>query len=234
MGEFKDSHKQITPHYQGHRARLRQKFRDNGADTFPDYELLEMLLFRAIPRRDTKPIAKNLINKFGSFAEVINAPESRLKEIDGIGEAVITELKLVKASALRLMQGELAQKPVITSWASMLRYCVAAMAHEQREQFRIIFLDKRNQVIADEIQAEGTIDHTPVYVREVVRRSLEVGATAIILVHNHPSGDPTPSKADISMTKAIIEALKTIGITVHDHIIVGRDGHASLKQLQLI
>lgn len=234
MGEFKDSQKQITPHYQGHRARLRQKFRDNGADTFPDYELLEMLLFRAIPRRDTKPIAKNLINKFGSFAEVINAPESRLKEIDGIGEAVITELKLVKASALRLMQGELAQKPVITSWASMLRYCVAAMAHEQREQFRIIFLDKRNQVIADEIQAEGTIDHTPVYVREVVRRSLEVGATAIILVHNHPSGDPTPSKADISMTKAIIEALKTIGITVHDHIIVGRDGHASLKQLQLI
>lgn len=234
MGEFKDSQKQITPHYQGHRARLRQKFRDNGADTFPDYELLEMLLFRAIPRRDTKPIAKNLINKFGSFAQVINAPESRLKEIDGIGEAVITELKLVKASALRLMQGELAEKPVITSWASMLRYCVAAMAHEQREQFRIIFLDKRNQVIADEIQAEGTIDHTPVYVREVVRRSLEVGATAIILVHNHPSGDPTPSKADISMTKTIIEALKTIGITVHDHIIVGRDGHASLKQLQLI
>jgi DNA repair protein RadC len=234
MGEYKDSQKQITPHYQGHRARLRQRFRDNGADTFPDYELLEMLLFRAIPRRDTKPIAKELIAKFGSFAEVINAPEARLKDIDGIGEAVITELKIIKASALRLMQGELAKKPIISSWQAMLNYCVAAMAHEQREQFRIIFLDKHNQVIADEIQAEGTVDHTPVYVREVVRRSLEVGATAIILVHNHPSGDPTPSQADISMTKKIMGALEKINILVHDHIIVGRDGHASLKQLQLI
>ncbi|GJM02301.1 MAG: DNA repair protein RadC [Rhodomicrobium sp.] len=234
MGEFKDSQKQITPHYQGHRARLRQKFRKNGADTFPDYELLEMLLFRAIPRRDTKPIAKELIAKFGSFADVINAPEARLKDIDGIGEAVITELKIVKASALRLMQGELAKKPIISSWQAMLKYCVAAMAHEQREQFRIIFLDKRNQVIADEVQAEGTVDHTPVYVREVVKRSLEVGATAIILVHNHPSGDPTPSRADISMTKEIMGALEKINILVHDHIIVGRDGHASLKQLKLI
>ena len=234
MGEFKDSQKQITPHYQGHRARLRQKFRDHGADTFPDYELLELLLFRAIPRRDTKPIAKALIAKFGSFAEVINAPATRLNEVEGIGEAVITELKLVKAASLRLMQGELANKPVISSWGSMLNYCVAAMAHEQREQFRIIFLDKRNQIIADEIQAEGTIDHTPVYVREVVRRSLEVGATAIILVHNHPSGDPTPSKADVTMTKTIMEALDKIGIQVHDHIIVGRDGATSLKQLMLI
>lgn len=234
MGEFKDSQKQPVPHYQGHRARLRERFRKDGGTSLPDYELLELLLFRAIPRRDTKPIAKELIAKFGSFAEVINAPEARLKDVDGIGEAVITELKLIKATALRLMQGEITKKPLISSWNAMIRYCTAAMAHEQREQFRIIFLDRRNQVIADEIQAEGTVDHTPVYVREVVRRSLEVGATAIILLHNHPSGDPTPSRADVKMTLEIIGALEKINILVHDHIIIGRDGHASLKQLQLI
>ncbi|MBO6548430.1 MAG: DNA repair protein RadC [Rhizobiales bacterium] len=232
MGEFKDS--QGTPHYQGHRTRLRQRFLKAGPDAMPDYELLEMILFRAIPRRDTKPLAKELLHKFGDFAEVLNASEARLKEVKGVGDAVVTEIKLIKATSLRLMQANLEKKEIIGSWSAMVRYVCAAMAHEQREQFRIIFLDKRNQVIADEIQAEGTVDHTPVYVREVVRRALEVGATAIILAHNHPSGDPTPSRADISMTKQIMEALDKIGILVHDHIIVGRDGHASLKELQLI
>lgn len=232
MGEFKDS--QGQQHYQGHRTRLRQRFLKAGADSMPDYELLEMILFRAIPRRDTKPLAKELLAKFGDFAEVLNAPVSRLKEVSGVGDAVVTELKLIKATSLRLMQANLEKKEIIGSWSAMVSYVCAAMAHEQREQFRIIFLDKRNQVIGDEVQAEGTVDHTPVYVREVVRRSLEVGATAIILAHNHPSGDPTPSRADITMTKKIIDALDKIGILVHDHIIVGRDGHASLKQLELI
>lgn len=232
MGEFKDSQNQ--QHYTGHRDRLRQRFLKSGAESMPDYELLELILFRAIPRRDTKPLAKELLAKFGDFAEVLNAPIPRLKEISGVGDAVITELKLIRATSLRLMQSNLEKKEIIGSWNAMVRYCCAAMAHEQNEQFRIIFLDKRNQIIADEIQAKGTIDHTPVYVREVVRRSLEVGATAIILAHNHPSGDPTPSRADISMTKELIDALDKIGILVHDHIIVGRDGHASLKSLQLI
>lgn len=232
MGEFEDS--QSGPHYKGHRTRLRQRFLKAGPDAMPDYELLEMILFRAIPRRDTKPLAKELLHKFGDFAEVLNASEARLKEVKGVGDAVVTEIKLIKATSLRLMQANLEKREIIGSWSDMVRYVCAAMAHEQREQFRIIFLDKRNQVIADEIQAEGTVDHTPVYIREVVRRALEVGATAIILAHNHPSGDPTPSRTDISMTKQIIEALDKIGILVHDHIIVGRDGHASLKELQLI
>ena len=232
MGEFKDS--QDQQHYQGHRTRLRQRFLKSGTEAMPDYELLELILFRAIPRRDTKPLAKLLLEKFGSFSEVLNASEARLKEVNGVGDAVITEIKLIKASALRLMQSNLEKKEIISSWNQMISYCTVAMAHQQREQFRIIFLDKRNQIIADEVQAEGTIDHTPVYVREVVRRCLDVGATAIILLHNHPSGDPTPSRADISMTKEIIDALDKIGILVLDHLIIGRDGHASLKQLQLI
>ncbi len=232
MGEFKDSQNQ--QHYQGHRTRLRQRFLKSGTEAMPDYELLELILFRAIPRRDTKPLAKLLLEKFGSFSEVLNASETRLKEVNGVGDAVITEIKLIKASALRLMQSNLEKKEIISSWNQMISYCTVAMAHQQREQFRIIFLDKRNQIIADEVQAEGTIDHTPVYVREVVRRCLDVGATAIILLHNHPSGDPTPSRADISMTKEIIDALDKIGILVLDHLIIGRDGHASLKQLQLI
>ncbi len=232
MGEFEDS--QGQPHYLGHRTRLREKFRAGGDKILPDYELLELLLFRAIPRRDTKPLAKQLMKEFGSFSEVINAPEASLKKIKGVGDAVITELKLVKAAALRMMQTEITSKPILNSWRAMIGYVSAAMAHEQREQFRIIFLDKGNKIITDEIQSEGTIDHTPVYTREVVKRALEVGATAIILVHNHPSGDPTPSKADVRMTLEIIAALQNINIIVHDHIIVGRQGHASLKQLELI
>ncbi|MCL4766516.1 MAG: DNA repair protein RadC [Hyphomicrobiaceae bacterium] len=225
---------EAAPGHTGHRSRLRERFRTGGADAMPDYELLELVLFRAIRRRDTKDLSKRLIARFGSFAEVINAPESRLAEVKDVGEAVIAELKLVRAAALRLMRGEIMRQPALSSWSQVLDYCRAAMGFEAREQFRILFLDKRNRLIADEVQQEGTVDHTPVYVREVVKRALELSATAIVLVHNHPSGDPTPSRADIEMTRQIVEAAKPLGITLHDHIIVGREGHASLKGLRLI
>lgn len=222
------------PSHVGHRQRLRERFKTGGPDALPDYELLELLLFRAIPRRDTKELAKRLIARFGSFAEVINAPEHRLAEVKDVGEAVITELKIVRAAALRLMRGEIIKRPALSSWNQVVAYCRAAMGFEAREQFRILFLDKRNQLITDEVQQEGTVDHTPVYVREVVKRALELSATALVLVHNHPSGDPTPSRADIEMTKQIIEAARPLGITIHDHIIVGREGHVSLRGLRLI
>lgn len=222
------------PSHVGHRQRLRDRFKTGGPDALPDYELLELVLFRAIPRRDTKDLAKRLIARFGSFAEVINAPENRLAEVTGVGEVVITELKIIRAAALRLMRGEIMRKPALSSWSQVVDYCRAAMGFEAREQLRILFLDKRNQLIADEVQQEGTVDHTPVYVREVVKRALELSATAIVLVHNHPSGDPTPSRADIEMTKQIIDAAKVLGVTVHDHIIVGREGHVSLRGLRLI
>src|SRR5512134_2024156 len=228
---FKDAGK---PHYFGHRERLRRRFREGGSDALPDYELLELILFRAAPRRDTKPMAKALIARFGTFAEALNAPEELLREIPGIGEAAVIELKLVRAAALRLMRGEVLDRPVLSSWALVLDYCRATMGFESKEQFRILFLDKRNQIIADEVQQTGTVDHTPVYVREVVKRALELSATAIVLVHNHPSGDPTPSRADIEMTKQIAEIAKPLGVELHGHIIVGRDGHASLKGLKLI
>jgi DNA repair protein RadC len=218
----------------GHRQRLRERFMKGGADALPDYELLELVLFRAIPRRDTKDLAKRLIARFGSFAEVINAPEARLREVSQVGDAVVTELKIVRAAALRLMRTEIVDKPVLSSWSAVLAYCHAAMGFEEREQFRILFLDKKNNLIADEVQQQGTVDHTPVYVREIVKRSLELAATAIILVHNHPSGDPSPSRADIEMTRQIIAAAKPMGISVHDHVIVGRQGHSSLKALGLI
>ena len=181
-----------------------------------------------------KPLAKELIAKFGSFAEVIAAPPQRLAEIKGLGDAAITELKVVQAAASRLARGQVKRRPVLSSWSSVLDYCRTAMAFADKEQFRVLFLDKRNQLIADEVQQVGTVDHTPVYPREVVKRALELSATAIILVHNHPSGDPTPSRADIQMTQAIIEVAKPLGISVHDHIIVGKEGHASFKGLKLI
>lgn len=223
-----------APDHAGHRERLRDRFRKGGADALPDYELLELVLFRALPRRDTKGIAKLLLARFGSFAEVVNAPEPRLKEIKGVGASVVTELKLVRAAALRLMQSQIMRRPALSTWKQVLDYLRAAQSYEHREQFRVLFLDKRNQLIADEIHQEGTVDHTPVYVREVVKRALELSATAIVLVHNHPSGDPTPSRVDVDMTKQIIMAAKPFGISVHDHIIVGREGHASLKSLGLI
>ncbi len=223
-----------APLHAGHRQRLRDRFRKGGADALPDYELLELILFRALPRRDTKTLAKTLIARFGSFAEVVTAPEPRLKEIEGAGDAVVTELKLVRAAALRLTRSDIMQRPALSSWAQVLDYLRAAQGFEHREQFRILFLDKKNHLIADELQQQGTIDHTPVYVREVVKRALELSATAIVLVHNHPSGDPTPSRADIDMTKQIVAAAKPLGVAVHDHIIVGRDGHASFRALKLI
>lgn len=231
QGSFFES---AQPLYTGHRERLRARFRDGGADALPDYELLEMVLFRAIPRRDTKDLAKRLLARFGSFAEVVSAPEGRLKEVSGVGDAVVTEIKLIRAAALRLMRSEVSSAPVMSSWDQVLSYLRAVQGYEQREQFRILFLDKKNKLIADEVQGQGTVDHTPVYVREVVKRALELSASAIILVHNHPSGDPTPSRADIDMTRMIVEAGKPLGVTVHDHVIVGRNGHASFRSLRLI
>jgi DNA repair protein RadC len=225
---------EAPPHYHGHRERLRTRFREAGADAVSDYELLELVLFRAIPQRDVKPRAKELIARFGSFAELVAAPAARLAEIKGMGDAAITELKVVHAAASRLARGEVRTRPVLSSWSSVLDYCRMAQAFADKEQFRVLFLDKRNQLIADELQQTGTVDHTPVYPREVVKRALELSATALILVHNHPSGDPTPSRADIQMTQAIIEVAKPLGIAVHDHIIVGKEGQASFKGLRLI
>jgi DNA repair protein RadC len=225
---------EAAPHYHGHRERLRTRFRKAGEDAVSDYELLELVLFRAIPQRDVKPLAKELVARFGSFAEVMAAPRARLKEIKGIGDAVVDELKIVHASAKRITRGEATKRTVLSSWASVIDYCRTAMAYEDKEQFRLLFLDKRNQLIADEVQQQGTVDHTPVYPREVVKRARELSATALMLVHNHPSGDPTPSRADIQMTQAVIDVAKPLGIAVHDHIIVGKDGHASLKGMKLI
>jgi DNA repair protein RadC len=225
---------EASPHYLGHRARLRQRFREAGAEALPDYELLEMVLYGAFPRGDTKPLAKELIRRFGSFAEVVAAPESRLAEVPGVGESVIAALKVVYAAAARLRRVELRDRPVLSSWSAVLDYCRAAMAFAEKEQFRILFLDKRNHLIADEVQQEGTVDHTPVYPRELVKRALELSATAVILVHNHPSGDPTPSTADIEITRQIVDIAAPLGIAVHDHIIVGKDGHASLRGLKLM
>ncbi len=222
------------PLYTGHRQRLRERFRKAGGEALPDYELLEMVLFRAIPRRDTKGLAKRLLARFGTFAEVVNAPDARLKEVQGVGEAVVTEIRLIRAAALRLMRSEISSAPVLSSWTQVLEYLLAAQGFEHREIFRILFLDKKNRLIADEVQGQGTVDHTPVYVREVVKRALELSATAIVLVHNHPSGDPTPSRADIDMTRMIIEAGRPLGVLVHDHVIVGRSGYASFKAMRLI
>jgi DNA repair protein RadC len=223
-----------TAHYHGHRQRLRQRFLTAGSEAISDYEMLELILFRAIPQRDVKPLAKELLATFGSFSEVIAAPAERLKEVDGLGEAAIAELKIVQAAANRLVRGEVKARQVLSSWSNVLDYCRAAMAFESKEHFRILFLDKGNHLIADEQHQTGTVDHTPVYPREVVKRALELSATAVILVHNHPSGDPTPSRADIDMTRAIIEVARPLGIAVHDHLIVGKDGHASLKALKLM
>ena len=222
------------PHYVGHRARLRERFLNAGADALPDYELLEMVLFAAIPRGDVKPLAKELLKRFGSFADVIAAPRERLAEIKGVGEAVVAQLKVVEAAALRLSKTALLGKPALNSWDALLDYCKAAMARSRHEEFRVLFLDRKNALIADEVQGQGTVDHTPVYPREIVKRALEHAASAVILVHNHPSGDPTPSRADIEMTRAVVNAAKALHIAVHDHIVVGRGGTASFKALGLL
>ena len=223
-----------SPHYHGHRERLKQRLLESDGEALADYELLEAILFRALPRRDTKPIAKELLQRFGSFAEVINASDGELRKIKWIKDGAIGEFALIKAATKRLLKTAVIERPVLTSWAKVLDHCRAAMAFEPREQFRILFLDKRNRLILDEVQQTGTIDHTPVYVREICRRALEVNATALILAHNHPSGDPTPSRGDIEMTKEIVKVAKGLGISVHDHIIIAKEGHASFKGLGLI
>ena len=200
----------------------------------PDYELLEMVLFAALPRRDVKPLAKDLLKKFGSFAEVVAAPLARLKEVEGVSEAVAAEFKIVEAGARRFAKGLVKKRRSLGSWSEVIDYCRTVMAFEDHEEFRVLFLDRKNGLIADEAQGSGTVDHTPVYPREVVKRALELAASAVLLVHNHPSGDPTPSTQDVKMTLDIIAIAAPLGVTVHDHIIVGRQGHASLKGLRLI
>jgi DNA repair protein RadC len=221
-------------HYHGHRERLRKRFLEAGDDALADYELIELILFRAIPRRDVKPLAKDLLKKFGSFAEVVAAPVARLKEVDGVSEGVAAEFKIVEASARRFAKGLVKKRRALGSWSEVIDYCRTAMAFEDHEEFRVLFLDKKNGLIADEAQGIGTVDHTPVYPREVVKRALELAASAVILVHNHPSGDPTPSTQDVKMTLDIISIAAPLGVSVHDHIIVGRQGHASLRGLRLI
>jgi len=229
-----DGLRDSAPHFHGHRQRLRDRFMDAGEAALADYEMLELLLFRAIARRDVKPLAKALIARFGSYAETVAARPERLREVEGLSEAAIVEIKLVEAAAKRLARGALQKRPVLSSFMEVLDYCRTAMAFSEREEFRILFLDKRNALIADEVQGVGTIDHTPVYPREIIRRALELGSSALILAHNHPSGDPTPSSADIRMTKDIAAIAQPFGITVHDHLIVGRHGHASFRRLKLI
>ena len=222
------------PHYAGHRVRLRERFLNGGTGAVPDYEMLEMVLFAAIPRGDVKPLAKDLLKQFGSFADVIAAPRERLLEMKGVGGAVVAQLKIVEAAALRLSRTKILNRPALSSWATLLDYCTAAMARSAHEEFRVLFLDRKNVLIADEVQSKGTVDHTPVYPREIVKRALELSASAFILIHNHPSGDPTPSKADIEMTREIAKAAAALRIAVHDHIVVARGGALSFKSLGLL
>ncbi len=222
------------PHYHGHRQRLKERFLKGGSNALQDYELLELLLFQAIPRRDVKPLAKELLETFGSFGDVIDAPAERLKQFNGIGDSALIALKMIKAGASKMAQEQIINKPVLSRWQTLLDYCRITQGYAKHEVFRVLFLDRKNVLIADEVQQEGTVDHTPVYPREVIKRALELTASAIILVHNHPSGDPTPSRGDIDMTKEIIDAGKKLSITVHDHIIIGKKGHTSFKSMGLI
>ncbi len=222
------------PHYLGHRQRLRERLLRTGGESLPDYELLELLLFPAQPRRDVKPLAKTLIDRFGGFAQVISATPEELSKVDSLGEAGIAALKAAQASALRLLSEEAKERPVIGNWQKLLAYCRAAMSYDKNEHFRLLFLDRKNMLIADEVQQRGTVDHTPVYPREVVKRALELGASAIIMVHNHPSGDTTPSRSDIDITKEVAAAAEKLGISLHDHVIIGGKDHASFKSLGLL
>ncbi len=217
-----------------HRQRLRARFMAGGAAAMPDYELLELVLFRAIPRRDVKPLARALMDRFGDFNRVITASEARLRDISGVGSAVVTELRIVEAAAQRLARAKVMQTQVVSSWDALLDYCHTTMAHRETEQFRVLYLDRKNVLIADEEQAKGTVDHVPVYPREVAKRALELNASALILVHNHPSGDPTPSQSDIDMTHQIAAACDALGLSLHDHLIIGKSRELSFKSEGLI
>jgi DNA repair protein RadC len=223
-----------APHYFGHRERLRDRLREAGSEALADYEMLELVLFRAIPRRDVKPLAKQLLAKFGSFAEAITANPLRLAEVQGMSPGAISEFAIVEAAAQRLARGVAKKRLALGSWNEVVDYCRSRMAYAEREEFRVLFLDRKNGLLADEAVSQGTIDHAPVYPREIVRRALELSASAMILVHNHPSGDPTPSTQDVKMTHDIIAVAKPLGVTVHDHFIVGRHGHISLRGQDLI
>lgn len=217
-----------------HRKRLRARFREGGADALPDYELLELVLFRAIPRQDVKPIAHALLERFGDFNRVLTASAQHLTEVSGVGEAVVTELKIVEAAAHRLARAKILKQHAISSWDALLDYCRITMAHRETEQFRVLYLDRKNILIADEEQAKGTVDHVPVYPREVAKRALELNASALILVHNHPSGDPTPSQSDIDMTGQIDLACGALGLTLHDHLIIGKSREISFRSEGLL
>lgn len=225
-----DSKARTLPSYlKDHRKRLRDRFLDGGANAMPDYELLELLLFQAIPRCDVKPVARRLLETFGDFARVLSAPRDRLLKVRGVGAAVVLELKIIEAATHRMARSKVMQRQVISSWDAVLDYCHTTMAHLETEQFRVLYLDRKNVLIADEEQAQGTVDHVPVYPREVIKRALELNASALILVHNHPSGDPTPSEADIEMTAKIQAAAEHLGLSLHDHLIIGKSTELSLR-----
>ncbi len=219
----------VEAHRLAHRKRLRSRFSDGGADAVPDYELLEMILYRALPRGDTKPLAKTLLKRFGDLNHVLAAPPPRLKEVTGVGDRVVFELKLMEAVGHRMARAKVMKQPILSSWDSLLSYCQTAMAHRDLEQFRVLYLDRKNVLIADEAQADGTVDHVPVYPREVVKRALELNASALILVHNHPSGDPNPSQSDVDMTYAIRDAAEVLGLVLHDHLIIGKGRELSFR-----
>ncbi len=219
----------LPSYIQDHRKRLRARFMEGGAAAMPDYEMLELVLFRAIPRQDVKPLARRLLDVFGDFNRVLSAPAARLTEVQGVGDAVVQELKIVEAAAHRLARARVMNRQVLSSWDALLDYCHTSMAHRETEQFRVLYLDRKNVLIADEEQARGTVDHVPVYPREVVKRALELNASALILVHNHPSGDPTPSESDILMTEQVNEAAQVLGIVLHDHLIIGKSRELSFR-----
>ena len=225
---------QDKPHFHGHRERLRRRLLDKGAASLADHEVLEYLLFAAKPRGDTKPLAKALIARFGNLAGVLGAGPRELAMVAGTGDATIAILKIVPEAARRMALEEILDRPILGSWKQVLAYCRIAMGREKTEQFRLLFLDTKNRLIADEMQQRGTVNHTPVYPREVVKRALELEASALIMVHNHPSGDPTPSRADIEITRQVQSAAAELGISLHDHIVIGRSGHNSFKSLGLL
>ncbi|MDF1731816.1 MAG: DNA repair protein RadC [Minwuia sp.] len=234
-GEAKRAAADAKPHYHGHRARLRQRLTKTGGENLEDYELLEMILWAGNPRGDTKPLAKALLEAFGDFAHVISADPERLLEIRGLGETGVAALKSVEAAAIRLTRTKaMSGATVLSSWDTLVDYCKADMAYRKTEQFRVLFLDRKNKLIADELQQKGTVDHTPVYPREVVKRALQLEASALIMVHNHPSGDPMPSHADIEMTKLVRDAAKAVGVTLHDHLVIGKGQEISFRSAGLL